>query len=269
MVTTLFEDSVVFKGIPVIKVANAVYEGVIAALPEDIKEAFGQFWFSGTTLSAENLNNNWMEAVITELKGTNNSFMPIGYSQGNFFFEDALKDMGDNVSSENTRVFALGSPTKYLAVGGLQAFNGSNDYNIKNANDPITKLQFDNDFFIDKFKALFDAAVTAFQHGISEHDFGSYVDNPKLKQGFNSSFQELHPQGYYFPNDPIKSTGFAEGTKDDDWLEGSNSNDTLSGLSRNDVLRGNGDDDTLIGGQGYDILDGGEGNDTAHYSNGT
>lgn len=256
----------IFENIPVIKVANAVYEGVISALPEDAKEAFGQFWFSGTKLSAENLNNEWMKPVIAELKNTNQSLMTIGYSQGNFFFEDALKDMGDNVSSQNTRVFALGSPTKYLAINGLQTFNGSEDFNIKNDSDPITKLQFENDFFVDKFKALFDAAVTAFQYGISGHDFSSYVDNPILKQGFNSSFQELHSQGYYFPNDPIQSTGSAEGTKDDDWLEGSSSNDTLSGLSRNDVLRGNDGNDTLIGSEGYDILDGEEGKDTANYS---
>jgi len=271
--------------VPWIRVANSVYEGAIAALPEDIKEAFSQFWFSGTQLSAENLNNQWMKAVIGELKGTNNSFMPIGYSQGNFFFEDALKDMGENVSSENTRVFALGSPTKYLAVGGLQTFNGTDDYNIKNDNDPVAKLQFENDFFIDKFKVLFDMAVTAFKAGgLSGHDFGSYVDNPKLKQGFNESFQELHPQGYYFPNAPIQSTGFAEGTKDDDWLEGSDLDtlgdievisgsshkdtmtggeyaDTFYGQGGNDEFYGNGGDDQFYGGGDNDTAYGGDGND--------
>lgn len=252
--------------IPWLKVANAIYEGTIAALPKDIEEAFSQFWFSGTPNESKELIEQWKNAIVTELKDTNNSFMPIGYSQGNFFFEDALKDMRDAVSDENTRVFALGSPTKYLPVGGLQTFNGDDDYNIKNDNDPITKLQFDNDFFIDKFKVLFDAAVTAFKAGgLSGHDFGSYVDNARLKKGFNKSFQELHPQGYYFPSDPIQATGFAEGTKDDDWLEGSDGNDALSGLARNDVLRGNGGDDTLIGGQGYDLMDGGTGVDTAYY----
>ncbi|MEG5058713.1 hypothetical protein QUB60_11690, partial [Microcoleus sp. A2-C5] len=267
-VITVVTDLPIFKNVPIIKVANAVYEGVIAALPEDAKEAFSQFWFSGTKMSNDNLNEKWIESVKSDLKKPNYSLTTIGYSQGNFFFEDALKDMGENVSNKNTRVFALGSPTKYLAVGGLETFNGENDYNIKNENDPVTKLQFDNDFFIDKFKVLFDAGVTAYQEGISQHDFGKYLNNPTLKQGVNKNFQEFYPKGYYFPNEPIKAENSAIGTKDDDWLEGGESNDILSGLSRNDVLRGNGGKDVLIGGVGYDILDGGEGNeDTADYSN--
>jgi hypothetical protein len=141
-------DLPIFQTFTPIKVANAVYEGVIAALPEDFKEAFGQFWFSGTKISYENLNKDWIEFVKSELNKPNYSLTTIGYSQGNFFFEDALKDMEENVSSQNTRVFALGSPTNYLGVDGLENFNGEKDYNIKNENDPITKLQFEKDFLL-------------------------------------------------------------------------------------------------------------------------
>jgi predicted nucleic acid-binding protein len=230
-IISVFTTLPAFKNIPAVKIVNAVYEGVIAALPEDIKEAFGQFWFSGIDLSADNLNNKWTNDVTKELEKPQYSLMAIGYSQGNFFFEDAFKGIGNVLSNENARIFALGSPTSYLAVGGLEAFNKNSDFNIRNDNDPIAKLQFLNDLFTDKLRSLFSAFSTAATQGIAGHDFGGYVNNPRLKEGFKASFHELHPQGYYFAEQPIEASISSDGTQDDDWIQGGNSNDLLSGLS--------------------------------------
>ncbi len=234
---------------------------LISSLPDDLQESLTQYWFRETTIS-QPINQNWTQGRNSVAnwnnQSNNNSLVLIGYSQGNFFVEDGLIDLGSQLDSSRVRVLALGSPTMYSSAGGLSLYGNKN---IINGNDPVTKLQLNSgelNNVISKISHIFQ--LLSASPSIGDHFLDNYL-KPDLQvaESFKNFVYELHPEGFYFPAGTFSTTG----TTNDDWIKG---NGTLSGGGRNDVLQGGIGDDTLIGDDGYDLLDGGAGKDTANYS---
>ncbi|MDY7014950.1 MAG: hypothetical protein SVX43_15405, partial [Cyanobacteriota bacterium] len=85
---------------------------IIDSLPDDfdLKEALQQYWYPNSVPPSQELNNTWIDTDF--LNQNQNSLIVIGHSQGNFFLEDALIDMG-SVYTPQIKVISFGSPTSY------------------------------------------------------------------------------------------------------------------------------------------------------------
>lgn len=239
---------------------SSVIDAAIEAAPADLKEALEQYWYKETKFPEI---NSWVNPAQEWLSQSgNNSLILLGHSQGNFFLEDGLITMGQN--SSRTSVLSLASPTSYLFAGGINKYKtehtSSND--IIYGNDPVTKLRFISEPNVwDKIYNILQLVGNIFSLG--DHPIENYFTKSEVQSYFETTFYDLHPQGFYFPAGKVLEPG--QQTSDDDWIEGSGK---LEGGDRNDVLRGKDDsNDNLVGGKGYDLLDGGVGgSDTADYS---
>jgi hypothetical protein len=119
-----------------------VINNLITSLPADLQEALTQYWFKSTDVSKP-VNNNWTQGNDSVVNWVNNSdqknsLILIGYSQGNFFLEDGLIDIGSQVDPSRIRLLAMASPTMYSAAGGMSQYGGKN---VIYGSDPVTKLQ--------------------------------------------------------------------------------------------------------------------------------
>ncbi|NJN72003.1 MAG: hypothetical protein HC799_03895, partial [Limnothrix sp. RL_2_0] len=241
------------------EISNVV-DAAISAAPADLKEALEQYWYKETQFPEI---NDWIGNVENWLQeDSDNSLILLGHSQGNFFLEDALIDMGQ---PNRVSVLSLASPTSYLFAGGIDKYKTANtsSNDVIYGNDPVTKLRFSSDPDVwDKLERIFDMVKNLLS--IGDHAIENYHADDDTKSFFQSTFQDLHPKGFYFSEGRALSEGYE--TENDDWIEGTSKNDNLNGGQRNDVIRGKGGDDTLSGASGYDFLDGGDGQDTADYS---
>ncbi|MEP6519879.1 hypothetical protein [Microcoleus vaginatus] len=81
------------------------------SLNPDLKEALKQFWYADIAPS-QDVNSLWVPQTSEWLVTPNNSLILVGHSQGNFFLEDGLKEMGGSANADLIRVLAMGSPTR-------------------------------------------------------------------------------------------------------------------------------------------------------------
>jgi len=131
-----------------------VIDSMIESAPEDLKESLEQYWYAESKF--QDINNTWTNSAKEWLSShkhnpfDNNSLILLGHSQGNFFLEDGLIDMGAQNDPSRIRVLALASPTSYLNAGGINLYKGSAvpNNNIKNSGDPVTFLQLESEPFV-------------------------------------------------------------------------------------------------------------------------
>ena len=236
--------------------------------PNDLLEAFSQYWADNPSTASLSVNNQWIPDTINFLEKSNkeNSLIIVSHSQANYFIEDALRDSQfKDLDKSKIKIISLGSPTNYTSKG-LEEY----DIWIKGQTlDPVTQLQFNSG-------ASEEAKLKQFLFELTNivslpgkifglrvfHDLDNYLNSPDVKENFRNSFFKLNPRGYYFPEGVING----EGTDRGDWLEGiDNYNDTLNPKAGNDVVRGKSGNDRVISGAGWDFIDGGTGIDSADY----
>ncbi|MFB2875266.1 hypothetical protein ACE1CC_00075, partial [Aerosakkonemataceae cyanobacterium BLCC-F46] len=254
-------------------------DDLIQALPNDFdgKEALNQYWFKDTWPSSA-INTNLVPQLTDWLKNEKNSAILLGHSQGNFFLEDALSEIYGIQANSRVGIIALGSPTLYQVVGGIDNWGGFQASNY--GKDPVVELQLNSSEIssaFSKISHIIQAIPIAINNRFKFHTntqengdvnpdgyIGNDIWKPKIKEYFSDSFAKINPTGYYFPNGKTSNTN---GTKYGDWIEDNNGPNEIKGEEGNDVLWGNDGNDSLIGGKGYDILNGGPGDkDIADYS---
>jgi hypothetical protein len=186
---------------------------IIDALPDDfdLKESLAQFWYPNPVEQSRDLNSQWIDGFLDNSK---NSLILIGHSQGNFFLEDAIIDMGKQ-NDPQVKVITFGSPTQYAAAGLSLLSPESYSYgsssnlgdglNVVDANDLVAKLQLSPSQLsnpLAKLMKLGEAGITGLLHGMSPHGYTeNYLPNwgTQAQQYFQEAIYQMNPTGYYFP----------------------------------------------------------------------
>lgn len=244
--------------------------------PNDLLEAFSQYWSEKPSKASLSVNNEWLPSASNNLE-KGNSLIIVSHSQANYFIEDALRDSRfKDLDKSKIKIISLGSPTNYTSKG-LEEY----DIWIKGqTSDSVTQLQFDSgasqeyklENFLFQLTNIMSVPGKVVGLGFG-HDLEKYLNSRDVKENFINSFLKLNPRGYYFPEGVIYGSylGKGKGTYWGDWLEGignyDNNNDTLIPKAGNDVVRANSGNDRVIAGAGWDFIDGGTGTDSVYYSN--
>ncbi|MGB5968933.1 MAG: calcium-binding protein, partial [Spirulinaceae cyanobacterium] len=249
-------------------------EGLVERIGEnpqsDFVEAWSQFFSEGSSPVSNKVNEQWKNEISDHLSENKNSVIFVAHSQGNYFVEDGLTDLRENIKGSESRVkiVSLGSPTDYSSHNLKQDFDiglfpNDTSFNSSepNGKDPIADLRFTAGELDNRGKLLhaFEALHYLNMRHIGHHDLTAdkkhgYLKRQDIKDKFADFFHQMNPRGYYFPKIATPFETF-NGTNKGDFLTATGQ--TLNGYAGNDILRGGYLNDTFVSGSGWDFVDGG------------